>query len=263
MSGEIIRARPKIALAAVTVTISLALLVPGPLGSGPAGAGGPPFQHFRCWEASFDKYDGDRLLVDDDWYTGDGINVRTDQPKMLCNPARKVHGKTIYPIQFPDHHLVWYPVRSGTEISDSEAICNNQFVESCTEFELDGPVGMLVPTKKEGHDAPEGLWHLLCYDASNVESFPDEVAVRDQFKRGPVEVKWMKYHCTQVDKTHGDDFFNAGGDPANFLECFKTVAFEFGENNRPKVNIRNQLSAGDRDVVVKRSRLLCAPSRRD
>ena len=83
----------------VTAATSLALLLPGPLGPGSAGAGEPPpVDHFQCWLTDFSRSPLTRVRITDEIMS---TRVEVRQPQMLCPPVEKTHGKTVTEILNP------------------------------------------------------------------------------------------------------------------------------------------------------------------
>lgn len=265
MSGPTSDPRPrrKVSVIAGLVATTLALLLPGPLGTAPMASSGESgtesftVDHFQCWAANFPDFEQDNVRLDDETIVSTRASV--DRPRLICPPVRKTANPdsskpTTTQIQNPDHHLVYYDITPNQQDVGGAFLCN-QF--DCFSLEVSGPIGLLVPTKKGRHDAPRGLDHYQCYTVEGSGHNPSvDVELEDQFHERRTTARWANMVCIPTEKKHGDRTFRIHN-RFEWLVCYKTFATEL--NNPRNRDIRNQFGP-DENVKIHTARMLCVPS---
>lgn len=252
------RGRQQLALAGVVAATGLALLLPGPLGPGPAGAGGfLPLDHFQCWVTEFNQSPVAQIRINDGRV---GTKAQVKQPTMLCAPVKKqvVGAPPASNILNPEDHLVIYRITPEETGQFSVSGCN-QF--GCFDLLFEGPTRLLVPTRKFPHEQPQGLDHYQCYevtDFTGTGANPDtDVVLTDQFKaRGrQTIVQAAQLLCSPARKVHRGrtfDRFNT----FQHLVCYDTSP-KLARKRPAKRDIVNQFV--DDRVKVRSAHLLCVP----
>jgi uncharacterized repeat protein (TIGR02543 family) len=121
------------------------------------------------------------------------------------NPTDKQHGQNEIPIWNPDHHLTAYEITYNEEPQTWFVKIQNQF--GIQELTVYGPIALLLPTQKEGHQPPVNLDHFLLYEVIEGEPVEKVVSLQDQFDDEPQEslVDWPMYFANPVQKTYKGD----------------------------------------------------------
>ena len=114
-----------------------------------------PLDHFKWYFA----YDAMGLSINETVYLEDqfgAFNATVWDAAGFGNPAVKWHEGNVTPILNLDHHLTAYYINI-TEEETYQVEVKNQFgVQNLT---VEGPVALLLPTQKEGHQTPVNLDH--------------------------------------------------------------------------------------------------------
>jgi len=190
--------------------------------------------HFKCyWVEQGASVNVDVQLEDQ----FGSVEATVTDPVWFCNPVEKTHDGEVTEIESPDHHLTVYSLDHEEELQKLVVEVDNQFGEQ--NLKVQGPVGLAVPTQKEGHDYPEGLDHFLLYYATGP---PLNVVVQleDQFHLEPeVVVLYPTYFANPVQKTleDGDTFLIESPDehlvfyeiPEELFQTDVSVVNQFGE----------------------------------
>jgi hypothetical protein len=172
----------------VIVTANFALTPTGPL------------DHFKWYFAN----DAMGLSINETVYLEDqfgSFNATVTYAGGFGNPAVKWHDGNVTPILNLDHHLTGYYINITQEGTYQVEVKNQFGVQNLT---VEGPMGLLVPTQKEGHAAPVNLDHYLLYYVTEYEYVDEVVSVQDQFDDGPQEhfVEWPEYFANPAQKTY-------------------------------------------------------------
>jgi uncharacterized repeat protein (TIGR02543 family) len=200
-----------------------------------------PFEldHFKLYNA--EEVEG--LPVGADVYLEDqfgAIEATVGAVLGFCNPAEKVHYDITTPILNPDHHFTAYNISYEGEPQEWFVEVENQFGEN-QQLVVSGPLALLVPTQKEGHDAPVGLDHYLMYQVIDGPYIEEIVGLDDQFLEEPeFYVGQPMFFANPVRKTHGTEVTEIlrpddhlviyfGGAPGEFFESEVQVTNQFGE----------------------------------
>jgi hypothetical protein len=173
----------------VIVTANFALTPTGPL------------DHFKWYYAD----DAMGLSINETVYLEDqfgAFNATVVDAGGFGNPAVKWHEGNVTPILNPDHHLTGYYIDYDGEPQTYQVEVKNQF--GLQNLTVEGPMGLLLPTQKEGHQQPVNLDHYLLYEVTEGESVYEVVSLQDQFDDGPQEsfVDWPLYFANPVQKTY-------------------------------------------------------------
>ena len=173
----------------VIVTANFALTPTGPL------------DHFKWYLAD----NVTALSIDEPVYLEDqfgAFNATVEYAAGFGNPAVKWHDGNVTPILNLDHHLTAYFITCEEETQTYQVEVKNQFVTQ--NLTVEGPIALLLPTQKEGHQAPVNLDHYLLYEVTEGESVYEVVSLQDQFDDGPQEsfVDWPMYFANPVQKTY-------------------------------------------------------------
>jgi len=205
-----------------------------------------PLDHFNCYLAE-DERDyiplGEVVYLEDQF---GAVQAEVGYAAWFCSPVEKQHDG-VTPISNPDHHLTIYSL-------DYEEEFNMGFVEIVNQFGtqqliVSGPVGLAVPTQKEGHEPPVGLDHFLLYEVTEGPSVNPSVNVivglDDQFGDQPeVLVIAPIGFAIPVQKTHGGVVTEIE-DPMAHLVFYEIEGEEF----EAKVQVVNQFGAQTLDMV--------------
>jgi len=130
----------------------------------------------------------------------DAFEATVKDTEFFCNPAAKLHGNVTTPILNPNHHLTFYTIECKEEPQTWQVEVDNQFGPQ--NLTVSGPVGLGVPTQKEGHEPPVGLDHFLLYEVTTVASMEVVVGLNDQFGNATVMVYEPVYFANPVQKTY-------------------------------------------------------------
>ena len=205
--------------------------------------------HFKCyWVEQGASVNVDVQLEDQ----FGSVKATVTDPVWFCNPVEKTHDGEVTEIESPDHHLTVYSLDHEEELQKWVVEVDNQFGEQ--NLKVQGPVGLAVPTQKEGHDYPEGLDHFLLYYATGP---PLNVVVQleDQFHLEPeVVVLYPTYFANPVQKTlDGGDTFLIGNPDEHLV--FYEIPEELFQTD---VSVVNQF--GEQTLSLYGSYLLAVPS---
>jgi len=157
--------------------------------------------HFKWYFANGTERIDEVVYLEDQFCT---INATVGSAVGFANPVIKWHGN-VTPISNPDHHLTAYGLDYEGEPQTYQVEVKNQFgTQNLTVY---GPIGLLVPTQKEGHQPPVGLDHYLLYVVNEGNYVGEVVSLQDQFDSGPQEsmVYDPVYFANPVRKTHGNN----------------------------------------------------------
>jgi hypothetical protein len=176
----------------------------------------------------------------------------------FCNPVEKQHDG-VTPISNPDHHLTMYSLDYEGEPQTWYVSVDNQFGIQ-QELIVSGPIGLAVPTQKEGHEPPVGLDHFLLYGVIEGPTANPSVNVvvglNDQFGYEPeVLVTTPIFIGIPVQKTH-DGVVTEIEDPEAQLVFYETEWGEF----ETKVQVVNQF--GPQTLAIGGPYLLAVPSKK-
>ena len=158
-----------------------------------------PPDHFKCYWAEAETYIGigEVVYLEDQFVA---VNATVGWCWGFGTPAEKMHGSLTTPISNPDHHFTVYDLDYEEEPQVWQVEVNNQFGDQ--ELIVYGPIGLGVPTQKEGHDTPVGLDHFLLYEVIEGPSVEVVVGLSDQFGDETVTVYEPAAFANPVRKTH-------------------------------------------------------------
>lgn len=179
-----------------------------------------------------------------------------------CTPGidcTSVHAVLLtFPIvAIPDGSVLY-----SCDVTIDANVAADSYPLACSDASTSDPFGMpLVTTCSDGAVAvvePPVLDHFKCYkakDLKNPKFISSTVSLTDQFavNDGPFEVKKPFLFCNPADK-NGEGIEN----PVDHLACYKVKGPKLSKNDRPKVEVDNQL--GDLQLEVTKPFLLCVPS---
>ena len=201
---------------------------------------GSPLDHFKCYEV------GEGAPVEQDVYLEDQFgtfNAAVGDAYLFGNPAEKVHGDVVTTILNPDHHLTVYNLTCEGEPREWFVTVDNQF--GTRPLTVSGPVGLAVPTQKDGHEPPVGLDHFLLYEVVQGISLDVVVGLNDQFGQEPeVSVYKPVFFANPVRKTHGGDITEIEN-PERHLVFY---AIDAGAFSMPDLPVANQFGEQTLDV---------------
>ena len=181
--------------------IAVALIV-GTVGCEAGGEEVGPLDHFKWYLADSTESIDEVVYLEDQFCA---VEATVGYALGFGNPAEKVHGEVTTPISNPDHHLTGYEIYYEEEPETWFVEVKNQFgVQQLTVY---GPMGLAVPTQKEGHQPPVGLDHYLVYEVVDGPSVDVSVSLQDQFDDEPQEsgVYEPMYFANPVKKTYGSE----------------------------------------------------------
>jgi hypothetical protein len=184
----------------LTVTGPIALAVPTQKLS-PGNHGSPAgLDHFLLYQVT--EGPNVNVVVDLNDQFGYEPNISVTRPRFFANPVQKTHdGDTIFPIQNPDEHLVFYDISGAYQTTSVSVI--NQFGQPT--FDTYEPALLAVPSDKISFEQPEPgpLDHFKCYWTGEDMVIGQNVYLEDQFGTWEVVVDESWYLCNPVEKTHG------------------------------------------------------------
>jgi uncharacterized repeat protein (TIGR02543 family) len=160
-----------------------------------------PLDHFKWYLAEGAESIGDVVYLEDQF---GAVEATVGYAAGFGNPAEKVHGEVTTPISNPDHHLAGYEITYEEEPQEWFVEVENQF--GMQQLTVYGPVGLAVPTQKEGHQPPAGLDHFLLYEVIEGSSVDVGIYLQDEFDDERQE-SWVYeplYFANPVRKIHGD-----------------------------------------------------------
>jgi hypothetical protein len=212
-----------------------------------------PLDHFTVYDVDWET----APVIEEDVYLEDqfgAVSATVLNAVAFCNAAQKVHGDIVTPISNPDHHLTIYEIEYPDEPQQWQVLVENQFgVQDLTVW---GPIGLAVPTQKEGHEAPLRLDHYLVYSVIPGPYTEVIVEVEDQFGDPIVVTVYQAiYFANPVKKTHGDittDIFN----PDDHFVIYQTNEGPFDK----QVGVANQF--GDQILDISGPNYLAVPSQK-
>ena len=166
-------------------------------------APGPgPLDHFTGYWVDWDTspYIGEEVYLEDQFISLEAV---VHNAIAFGNPADKLHDEVLTPIQNPNHHLTIYDISYEVLEQEWYVEVDNQFGPQ--QFTVWGPIGLAVPTQKEGHDAPVNLDHYLVYIIWEAPAIGVTVGLQDQWLAiEEVVVYEPVLFANPVRKTHGD-----------------------------------------------------------
>lgn len=195
-----------------------------------------PLDHFKFYrlDEATAPFIGKVVQLEDQFGT---INATVMEAVVFGNPVEKVHDNIVTPISHEDYHLTYYNLVYDKVPQSWEVALSNQF--GTQNLTVRGPVALVVPTQKEGHEVPADLDHFLLYEVTNEPSSLDiTVNLNDQFKEETVVVYEPIYFANPVQKTLNSEvteiqnpdnhlvFYTIEGEP--FYKMTQTVD-QFGE----------------------------------
>ena len=160
-----------------------------------------PLDHFTGYwvDEETAPYIGEEGVYLEDQFCA--VNATVEYALGFGNPAEKWHDPVLTPISNPDHHFTGYSLTYEGEPQTWQVEVKNQF--GTQNLTVSGPLGLLVPTQKEGHQAPVGLDHYLVYEVIQGSSVNVTVGLNDQFGDDPeVWVYEPIAFANPVRKTH-------------------------------------------------------------
>jgi hypothetical protein len=243
-------------LASLALTATLIAGLPGGVTARRALGPPPPIDHFECYRSVFSPaFDDLHVRLRDQFTVGPRERTRVVRPTLFCNPVRKVHDDTPFPIVNPNNHLTSYAIETDEEFAGTQVEIDNQF-QADAVFDVVRPVRLLVPTRKLPHDRPASLDHFRCFSIEPQDSLEERVRLRDQFHRFRTTVLEPMLMCNPVEKAHDDVVTPITN--TRHLVCYRIASEPFDRARQPVVDTRNQF--GRQQVRAVRARLLCAPS---
>jgi hypothetical protein len=202
-----------------------------------------PLEHFNYYLAADERGYiplGEVVYLEDQF---SAVQAEVGYAAGFCNPVEKRHDG-VTPISSPDHHLTIYSLDYEEEPETWFVWVDNQFGTQ-QELIVSGPVGLAVPTQKEGHEPPVGLDHFLLYNVIEGPSVNVVVGLDDQFGDQPeVLVTTPIAFGIPVQKTH-DGVVTEIEDPEAHLVFYEIEGEEF----EAKVQVVNQFGAQTLDMV--------------
>jgi hypothetical protein len=211
---------------------------------------GSPLDHFKCYEVGEGAPVEEEIHLEDQFGT---FNATVGDASLFGNPAEKVHGGSTTPVTNPDHHLTVYNLTCEGEPGEWFVEVDNQFGDQV--LTVSGPVGLAVPTQKEGHEPPVGLDHFLLYEVVQGSSLDVVVGLNDQFGQEPeVLVYEPVFFANPVRKTHGGDITEIEN-PERHLVFY---AIDAGAFSMPDLSVDNQF--GEQTLDVESPIRLAVPS---
>ncbi len=206
-----------------------------------------PLDHFNCywaWDEEGQIPVGEVVYLEDQF---GAVQAEVGYAGAFFNPVEKWHDG-VTPISNPDYHITMYSLDYEEEPQTWIVGVANQF-GSQQQLIVSGPVGLAVPTQKEGHEPPVGLDHFLVYDVIEVYDFikgpsvnlPVNVVVGldDQFGDQPEVLVTVPIGLAiPVQKTHGGVVTEIE-DPEAHLVFYEIEEGEVGTN----VQVVNQFGA--------------------
>ena len=160
-----------------------------------------PLDHFTGYwvDQNTAPYIGEEGVYLEDQFCA--VNATVEYALGFGNPAEKWHDQVLTPISNPDHHFTGYSLTYEGEPQTWQVEVKNQF--GTQNLTVSGPLGLLVPTQKEGHQPPVGLDHYLVYEVIQGSSVNVTVGLNDQFGDDPeVWVYEPIAFANPVRKTH-------------------------------------------------------------
>jgi uncharacterized repeat protein (TIGR01451 family)/fimbrial isopeptide formation D2 family protein/uncharacterized repeat protein (TIGR02543 family) len=220
----------------------------------PAGANmlPTPLDHFTCYlDNETAPYIGEVVYLEDQFCT---VNATVGSAMAFANPAAKQHGENMTPISNPDHHLTIYFLEYEGEPQMWQVEVDNQF--GTQQLTVWGPVGLAVPTQKEGHEAPVGLDHYLLYYVEGGSPVEEVVGLNDEFGSEPVVWVLEPYvFASPVRKTH-DGKVTEIVNPEAYAVIY-SIYYE-GEPLEKEIGVVNQFGA--QNLTVSGPYALAVPS---
>jgi hypothetical protein len=215
-----------------------------------------PLDHFNYYLAADERGYiplGEVVYLEDQF---GAVQAEVGYAAGFCSPVEKRHDG-VTPISNPDHHLTIYSLDYEEEPQTWFVWVDNQFGTQ-QELIVSGPVGLAVPTQKEGHEPPVGLDHFLLYGVIEGPTVNPSVNVvvglDDQFGDQPeVLVTTPIAFGIPVQKTH-DGVVTEIENPEAHLVFYQIEWGEFETN----VQVVNQFGA--QTLNIEGPYLLAVPS---
>jgi len=200
----------------------------------------PTLDHFRCYWVEQGGLVGAVVQLEDQFCAL--VNANVTYRQYFCNPVAKTYDGVPMPISNPDNHLTFYYISREEESRMWNVEVDNQFGRQ--ELTVIGPVGLAVPTQKEGHGLPEGLDHFLLYYAYGTD-MKAVVDLEDQWHREEeVQVLHPAYFANPVRKTDATGMVTEIKNPDEHLVFYEIE----GQTFQMVVNVNNQF--GPQDLVL-------------
>jgi hypothetical protein len=200
-----------------------------------------PLDHFKWYFADGAEPISEVVYLEDQF---GAFNATVGYAAGFGNPAEKQHGQNETPIYNPDHHLTAYYITCEEEPQTWFVEVENQFgLQNLTVY---GPIALLLPTQKEGHQPPVNLDHYLLYEVTEGEPVDETVTLQDQFDDEPQEslVYEPVYFANPVQKTYKGEVTEIL-DPEAHLVIYTIDASFSGE-----VGVVNQFGEQTLDVYT-------------
>lgn len=217
----------------------------------PAAPDAPlPLNHFYCYKVTT------TLPVNVTVKTQDQFDTRPRKTKVgdvarFCNPVEKTHNNKVFPILFPNDHLMLYNIGTHKPDPKLEVQVRNQFgVQQLAVF-VPAEV-LMVPTQKKPHEQPKDTDHFKCYF---VQGQPVNVPVglADQFQQTQTVVLQPFGLCNPTRKNHNGVWTEILHKDAH-LVCYFVQPKDFSKT----VKTRNQFRREKITTTV--ADILCVPS---
>ena len=210
-----------------------------------------PLDHFSCYLAEDERGYipvGEVVYLEDQF---GAVQAEVGYAAFFCNPVEKWYDG-VTPISNPDHHITIYSLDYEEEAQMWFVTVDNQFGTQYfpTHYEsqeliVSGPVGLAVPTQKDGHEPPMGLDHFLLYEVIEGPDVDVYVGLMDQFgDQAEVLVSTPVIFGIPVQKTH-DGVVTEIEDSEAHLVFYWIAGQEFGT----KVQVVNQFGTQTLDMV--------------
>ena len=199
----------------------------------------PAPDRFTGYIVDVQPYIGEVVYLEDQFCA---VNATVEYPTGVGYSATKWHNEVWTPISHPDYCFTGYTISYEGEPGTWQVEVKNQFgIQTLTVY---GPVGLSVPTQKEGHEAPVGLDHYLAYEV--IAGLPVNVVVglHDEFGYHPdVLVDKPIFFLNPVRKTHDGVITEIENPEAHFVSYLLGV-----ENFEAQVQVVNQFGEQTLDL---------------
>ena len=161
-----------------------------------------PLDHFKGYQVDYKTapYIGESVSLEDQFVA---VNATVEWALFFCNPVGKVHDQEETPVSNPDHHLTLYNIHYEGKARTWQVEVKNQF--GTQNLTVLGPIGLAVPTQKDGLPPPVSLDHFLLYSVMYGAPLGVSVGLIDQFVDEQVDVGEPVLFANPVQKTVGDE----------------------------------------------------------
>jgi hypothetical protein len=224
-----------------------------------------PPDHYKFYDVDWEEpvYIGTEVLLEDQFGTFEATVLEAE---LFGNPVEKEH-TGLTPIHDPNRHYTFYELDlSEADMVTRDVEISNQFQEK-VELTLWGPIALVVPTQKEGHEMVECLNHYLVYlvdEADYIDFDPVEgVNLKDQFipDGEDVTVKGPILFANPVKKTV------VGGTVSEIEnEDLHWVFYDIYDMEAPSIDKRIQIAnqfGNDQVLDLTTRELLAVPSQKN